>query len=224
MKRYVQAAITFLSIFCLLICVFNNREKNFATDGERFQYEYESVNGKRDDYGEKMRNLSISAENPMVYESYEGVIERIEGKETFVVYFGYAKCPWCRGAMEAILNSAKQCNVNTIYYVDVYNSRDLYELKDGNAVQKKKGENGYVRLLTLLENVLSDYELANEDGTLLNVGEKRIYAPNLIVVKEGKPIGIAADSSLFTDPYGTITEEISLDMQKIYNELFLLLQ
>ena len=65
--------------------------------------------------------------------------------------------------------------------------------------------------------------LIDENDNEIEVGEKRIYAPNVIAVKDGIAVGIASDSGLFEDAYGEITDEIFADMCRIYFELFALI-
>ncbi|MCC8131254.1 MAG: hypothetical protein LUC38_10075 [Oscillospiraceae bacterium] len=218
-----RAGITVILVFMVLLVGCQSTEIEFETDAERFKYEYESVNGKLDYSWQKARNVSIDDDNPIVYASYSDLIDMIDSGETFAVYFGYNKCPWCRGAIEAILESAKEYGVQTLYYVDVYSSRDKYEVSNGQAVLKSEGEEGYRELIVLLAPVLDDYILEDDDGSEVDTGEKRIYAPNVIVVKNGEAVGIADDSELFTDPYGEITDEIYSDMVNIYSEVFAML-
>lgn len=194
--------------------------KTFSTDAERFEYEYESINGKFDDHFQKSRVLDIPKDNPIVYSSYSEIVNYMNSKNSFAVYFGFSKCPWCRGYIGAILESAKDCGIETVYYIDVYDSRDSYEIKDNKPQQTKKGAEGYDTLLEKMENVLSDYVLNDNNGNEINTGEKRIYAPNLIIVKDGVAIELAPDCELFTDPYEEITEEIYQDMKQIYMNAF----
>lgn len=198
----------------------DNAQVEFASDAERFQYEYETINGKYDDYGQILRSVSINNDNPMVYASYTDIIAQIESDATFAVYFGFPKCPWCRGTLEAMLESAKKNNIDLIFYVDISDSRDTYEIKNGTAVKVDDGNEEYGSLLSLLAPVLEDYILVDADGNEICAGEKRIYAPNVVVIKNGEAVGIAADSLLFTDPYGDITEDIYSDMLSNYDELF----
>ena len=221
LRQMFLVAMAFLILF--LSGCSENKRVNFASDAERFQYEYESMNGKYDDYGKKLRSVLVDGDNPMVYASYANIVAQIEGDATFAVYFGFAKCPWCRGALEAMLESANSNNIDRIYYVDIYDSRDTYEIRDGTAVKVDDGNEGYGDLLSLLAPVLEDYVLEDADGKEIYAGEKRIYAPNVIVVKDGEAAGIATDSKLFTDPYGDITEQIYSDMLSNYDELFELL-
>lgn len=155
----------------------------------------------------------------MVYASFPQIAEKIERGESFVVYFGYAKCPWCRSCLTALLESANNHGITQILYVDISDSRDTYVLKNGIAIKTIEGAQGYAELLELLEPVLDDYVL-QENGEEIPVGEKRIYAPNVIAVRDGAPIAIAADSALLTDPYGEITAQIYDDQIKCFDAVF----
>lgn len=215
--------LAFVCVLLLAIAGCRQSTPQFSSDAERFQYEYESMNGKYDDHGHKMRDLSIPVENPMVYSSFSDIIQRITANETFVVYFGYTKCPWCRGNIEALLTSAAECGLNVIYYVDVYTNRDTYEINNGEPTKVKDGAEGYNELLELLGPVLQDYTLEDNNGNSINTGEKRIYAPNVIVVKDGTAVGIASDSEAFQDAYGDITDEAFSEIRQNYIDLFALL-
>ena len=127
------------------------------TDAIKFKSEYEAVNGeKQGDY--TVRKLSISEENPFIYSSAEEIVKKINNNETFVVYFGFATCPWCRSVLPSLIDSAKDNNVDVIYYVDVLNIRNKYELDENNkAVETVKGSDAYYELLTLLDSVLDEY-------------------------------------------------------------------
>ena len=212
----------------VLIAAFGQYKKEtpptFATDAEKFKYEYEAVNGKHDENGMKTRTLNIAEDNPIIYASYTDIIEYMEQRKSFGVYFGYAECPWCRSCIEAILESAADCGIDSVYYVDIHNNRDVFEIKNGDVVKTQTGEAGYILLLSKLENVLSDYILCDADGKEIEVGEKRIYAPNLIIVKNGTAVKLANDDDLLEDPYGDIAEETYRNMKEVYMDAFSVLK
>ena len=224
----MKKCLIFICVFGLIAAVFSKYKKEsipvFATDAERFKYEYEAVNGKHDKNGMKIRTLSIAEDNPIIYASYIDIVQYMERGESFGVYFGYAECPWCRSCIEAILESALECGIDSVYYVDIHNNRDVFEIKNGNVIKTQNGEDGYSLLLSKLENVLSDYILYDTDDKEYKVGEKRIYAPNLIIVKDGTAVKLAKDDDLFEDPYGDITEEMYQDMKEIYMKTFSVLK
>ena len=212
----------FVAIFLLLMVGCSTGQIELS-DADCFRLEYESLNGTYDEYGQAIRSVSIPEDNPMVYSSYTGIIERIKQKESFVVYFGYADCPWCRSTLEALIESANNNGLDEIYYVDVSDSRDTAAFIDGAVVQLFEGAEGYDELLTLLYPVLEDYILSDAEGNAIYAGEKRIYAPNVIAVKDGIPVGIASDTPLLMDPYEDLTTEIYNDMLFRYDTLFSLL-
>lgn len=186
------------------------------TDAEIFKKEYESLNGKTTETGKTYRTVEIPKENPFVYQTAEQIVERIDKKESFVVYFGFAKCPWCRSMVEQLIKSAADNGITTIYYVDVLDIRDEFELSNTEGpTQTKEGTEGYNNLLDRLDSVLADYKIVNDAGEQVNVKEKRIYAPNVVAVVEGEPEklveGVSAD---LKDPYSELTNEM---IEESYN-------
>lgn len=203
MKKIVLIITIVLSLFLLTGCV----DKN--SDAYKFKTEYESINSEDNGHGNKYRELSIPNDNPFIYQTPEELLERVNNNESFVVYFGFKECPWCRSILEQLIKSAKDKNVDTIYYVDVKEIRDVKEIDDnGNIITTKEGNVAYMELVEKFSNVLSDYTLTKDDQKI-NVGEKRIYAPNIIAVSNGKAIqmeeGLPKD---FTDPYSKLTSKV----------------
>ena len=181
-----------------------------SSDAYQFKEEYESLNGEDNGNGKTIRTISIPEDNPFVYKSSDDIVKMIENKETFVVYFGFAKCPWCRSMIEQLIKSAKDNNIDTIYYVDVLEIRDTYQVnEEGEAVKTQDGTTGYNSLIELIGDVLSDYNLTDADGNKVEVGEKRIYAPNVVVVVNGKAEKMVEGiSEKLEDPYSKLTDEM----------------
>lgn len=203
-----------ITIFLLLVMTITmtgcNKKENKQTDGYKFKEEYMSVNGLENASGKKNREVTIDEKNPMVYSTAEEIADKIENKETFVVYFGFPTCPWCRSMIEQLLKCAKDNNQEKIYYVDVQEIRDKYSLNDEGELEKtEEGSEGYNRLIELMKDVLSDYTLTDENGNSKSTGEKRIYAPNVVAVVNGKPEKmVEGTSSKLEDPYAELTEEM----------------
>ena len=142
-------------------------------------------------------------------------------KETFVVYFGFNSCPWCRSVIETLIKVSKDNNIDTIYYVDVKDIRDVMVLDGDEAITDKEGSKGYYKLIEYFDNVLDDYTLNNEDGDIIKTGEKRIYAPNVIVVKNGKAKALVTGiSEKQTKPNMELTDEMKEDTYNQFDELF----
>ena len=224
----MKKTLALICLFALLFALLGGCKKEstpvFATDAEQFKYEYESVNGKLDESGMESRMLDIPIDTPIVYASYSDILKYMEQGDSFAVYFGFAECPWCRSCLQAILESAIECSIYPLYYVDVHTSRDTFEIKNRKAVKTKDGDECYDLLLKKLEDVLSDYVLYDTNGDKIKVGEKRIYAPNLIIIEDGVAVKLADDGGLFANPYEDITEEMYEDMKVIYTDTFSLLK
>ena len=70
-------------------------------------------------------------------------------------------------------------------------------------------------------NVLSDYNLKNEDGEEISTGEKRIYAPNVVAVVNGKAEKMTEGiSEKLVDPYSKLTEEMLDESYNSFNCLW----
>ena len=100
------------------------------TDAYKFKTEYESLNGAENDYGKKYRSLKINKKNRIIYSTAKEIVKKTENKDTFIVYFGFSKCPWCRSMIENLVDLSI-ANGMDIYYVDVLDIRDTIEMVDG---------------------------------------------------------------------------------------------
>ncbi len=208
MKKYLRAIVSVLLVLAFVVGCGNEKIDENLPDNERFKVEYESKNGKKDDHLMKMRSVSIPSDNPIIYVSCADVVNMVKDGKTFWLYCGFAKCPWCRGNIEAMLQAADDCDVDCIYYLDVYTCRDVYELKDGEPVLKTEGDDDYMKLVELFEPVLDDYTLYDKNEEKIKVGEKRIYAPNVILINDGLAEKLTTGSDAFEDSYGEISEEL----------------
>ena len=206
-------------IFILIIVVsLTGCGKTKETDALKFREEYMSLNGEKNDYGKKIRSINIPKENPFVYQTAEELAERIEKKESFLVYFGFAKCPWCRSVLEELIKALDDNDIDKIYYVDVLDIRDVKEVdEEGNIITTKEGTEGYKKLINQLDEVLEDYTLAKDEETI-SAKEKRIYAPNIVAISNGKPIQLETGiSEKLKDPYGKLTSEIKKYAYNTFN-------
>ncbi len=177
------------------------------TDAYKFKQEYESLNNEDNGNGKKYRELNIDKKNRIKYSTAKEIVEKTENNETFVVYFGFSKCPWCRSMIENLIDLSIENEID-IYYVDVLDIRDTIEYVDGELKTTKEGDKDYMKLIELYGDVLSDYNVKNGDKKI-NTGEKRIYAPNVVAVVNGEAKEMVEGvSEKLEDPYGEITEEM----------------
>jgi thiol-disulfide isomerase/thioredoxin len=187
------------------------------TDAEKFKEEYESLNNTTNESnGKTIREVTIPDDNPIIYSTIEEINEKIDNKDSFLVYFGFNSCPWCRSVIEELISTAKEENISKIYYVDVKDIRDVKELdEDGNVITSKEADASYYELLDKLSDVLEDYTLYNDDNEEISTGEKRIYAPNVVAITSGKAAQLESGiSSSQTDGYQELTEDMKKETSK----------
>jgi thiol-disulfide isomerase/thioredoxin len=217
--RILMCVCLIISIFTLTACSKNDSTDNSAAVS--FKEEYESLNGTTNESGKEHRTITIDEDNPYVKVSADKIVEMIENKETFYVYFGANWCPWCRSVLEKSIEVDKDNNIKTIYYVDITDIRDTLEYVDKKIETTQSGSDAYYKLIELLDNVLDDYTLYDGNNKEVETNEKRIYAPNFIYVKNGNAVKkISAISEAQTDSRETLTDEILNDEEKAFDEFF----
>ena len=216
-NRLFMIIVTVLAAIVLVLNIQKVISNNSQTDGIKFKEEYEKLNGKKNDQGKKYREITIDSKNKMVYKTTEEVLNLIDKKKSFVLYFGFDTCPWCRSVVPTLASISKELN-QKVYYIDVKDIRDTYELDDDNKPKLvKKGSKDYSKLLEKLEPVLEDYTLTDSDNNEIKVGEKRIYAPSIVSVIDGKAKELTTGiSDKQTDGYMKLTKEME---KETYNKI-----
>ncbi len=216
-KRVV--AITFLLFGLFLLTSCDNVFKAEKSDALKFKEEYETLNNGDNGAGRNYRPLEIAEDNPFIYTTAEELVKKIDADETFLVYFGYPTCPWCRSMLPSLMQALNDNHISRIYYVNVLDIRNSLEYNDGIKTVKE-GSKGYTDLLDRLGNILEDYELQDDNGTAVTTGQKRIYAPTILSVLngEGKILKTSADT-LLTDAYQELTPEINDSIYKACREV-----
>ena len=215
-KKIIFIIIIIIVLLLLVGAFLLLNKKNENSDATRFKEEYESLNNTNTESGKKVRNIEIPSNNPIIYSNEDEIVEMINNKETFVVYFGFPNCPWCRSVLPNLLEAASDLKLDKLYYVNVLDIRDKIEYKDGNLTTTKEGTKGYYKLLELLDKVLSDYSIEDDNGNELATGEKRIYAPNVVGIVDGKAEKLTEGiSKKQTDAYMKLTRVMN---KESYND------
>ncbi len=196
---------------------------NQNKDALRFKREYESLNNTiRESDGEKYNNVSIPKDNPIKYVTVEEVVELLDSKKA-IIYIGANWCPWCRNMLEPMLEVAKKLNIKTIYYLNLDDDKSNYEIQNKELKQVNKGTKSYYELLDKLKDYLKDYELTDSEGNTYATGEKRIYIPFFITVKNGGIVdakGISRTLEEGQTKYSEITENQYNDLYNSFYETF----
>ena len=196
-------------------------------DALKFKQEYESLNGTVAFGDIKYNNLEISENNPIKYSNYEKVIDVIKN-ESGIIYLGFPGCPWCRSALPILLDVAEDNDINTIYYINIKEDRDAFVVEDNELVyqvdeegNEKKGAEGYFDLMDALDKHLTEY-IVSYEGKEYKTGEKRIYAPTVVFVRDGKVLGLhvsTVDSQ--KSGFDKMTEDQVDELYGIYEEYIL---
>ncbi len=218
-KRKIIIGIIIL-ILILIILGIAYIYKNY--DGIKFKREYELLNNTiREDDGEKYNAVSINLNNPMKYISAKEAIKVINN-ENAIIYFGANWCPWCRNAVEVLIESAEKYNVDTIYYVDMDKLRNIWEVKNGKLLKVQNEGDGYYDLLKSLDEVLdNDTYKINDNDKEYDTKEKRIYMPFVIEVKNGNIVDFhtgTVDLKKKQSKYDKLTNSQKEELLNIYDK------
>lgn len=210
-----------------LVIVACTNKKEQLSDAKKFKNEYESYNGKiRQKNNMVNRTINIPEDNPFVYISSDELIKKIEEKEDFFLYLGSPECPWCRSSIEMAIEVSKENEIDTIYYLDIWDEngqeifRDLYAIVNNKLVKKVEGDPNYYKFLDYFNAYLDDYVL-NDGEKDIQVGEKRVYIPLYMHIAGGDVIEMtSAQSQNQDDGYMELNETIKEDQRKQFEKLY----
>lgn len=138
-------------------------------------------------------------EHVFVDMTVEDFVQEMHNNSSFVIYFGFAQCPWCKVAMP-ILNEVAKSHDISVGYIDTRKNPEAKSNLD-----------------------LEDYDqLVEEIGEYLpydSDGIRHLYTPFVVFVKDGKVVS-THQGTLPTQEDPAIpltTEEIEL-LSSIYEE------
>ena len=216
-------------VLTISLILFSGCGSKKDSDSTKFKSDYEQMNGKVNSSNKEYRTVKIDSENKFVEITEEELIKKFENKESFYIYFGSTLCPWCRSVIEMADKVSRENNIDVIYYFDIWDSegkeifRDTYRLDENNNPELvSNGSENYKKIIEILSSVLSDYTLKDSQGNTINVGEKRIYAPNFIYILNGKPIRLVTGISQKqgNDSRAELTKEILEDEETAFSKFF----
>ena len=149
-------AVLVVGIVFILLSVFGS-----SSDENKFENEYEKLNNVATENGEKYPRVSIGRNNKIKYATYDEILDIFENNKDAVIYFGYAKCLYCRTAIQVLVDTANDTKLKEIYYLDVETKGDKYE-----------------ELLT----TLGDNFINTENGG------RELYSPLVLFVAKGRVV------------------------------------
>lgn len=125
------------------------------------------VNETEGEYFSKL--YDVAKDNPYKRISSNDALDMIKNG-TGILYLGYNTCPWCKQIVPILNDSAKDRNINSIYYIE-----DFYDMRpDKNS--NPKNIDDYNELLELLKNIILEDDYNN----------KIIRVPLILFIKNGK--------------------------------------
>lgn len=118
----------------------------------------------------------VDENNVFVYKSIDDILITLD-KGTGIIFLGFPECSWCQNYVKYLNDVAVSKNIDIIYY---YNFKSI---RESNTEKYKK-----------LVSRLGDYLFLDDTGCY------RLYAPTLVIVKEGKILSFDNETSLMTNP------------------------
>ena len=201
-----------------------------SKDALAFKEDYEKLNGQETASGKLYREITIDPDNPFVYADCADIVKMMDEGQTFIVYFGANWCPWCRSVLPTFISKAKENKINTVYYVDLKPDNDeekeirnVYAVDENGVIYRShEGTEAYNQFIKKAAAVLADYQRSDVeslDGTEWE-GEKRVGAPNFVLVVNGEAVDMTLGISLQQDdPYMELTADILEDVADIFQKL-----
>lgn len=128
------------------------------------------------------KEYEITENNVFVYRDIKQIIKILENG-TGIVYLGFPECPWCKAYVKHLNETALTNNLDKIYYFNILEDR-------------KNNTEEYQKIVEILKEYLR-YD---------DEGNKRIYVPAVISVKNGIITGFDDETSYDTKNYDTPEE------------------
>lgn len=210
MKKSSMIIIALVTVFAIFIGYkyIQDKEETVSLDAVKFEKEYETLNNRVNKTNNKVYpKVEIPTDNVIKYSSYDEILEILKSG-TGVIYLGYPECPWCRNLVPILLSASEEVELDTIYYLNIKEDRDLLILDEKkNIITEKDGSKKYFELLKALDEILDEYVLTDNEGNEVKTGKKRIYVPLVIFVKDGKIVAHHTDTvETQEDPYIALTD------------------
>ena len=217
-QHYIIGAVV---LALILILVGTLLFKAGSKDGAKFKSEYEKLNGEKASNDKSYQTLKIDKNNKVKYISLDEAVG-ILTDGTGIIYFGMPDCPWCRGIVPVLLDKMNCSCLENLYYVDMKDERNTYEVKDDKPVETKKASSAYYQILELLDDYLENYSIKDDEGVEHVVPEKRAYVPLVVAVKKGKVISAHTGSVELGDtqsPFDDLTDIQKSELEVIFDKM-----
>ena len=214
--------IPFLLIICIAVwsmLVYLKNKNNTTSDAYKFRTEYAELNNQTNESnGKTYPTVDLNNNNPFVYASVDD-IKNLFDNGTGVIYFGFPTCPWCRNLVPVLNEAVNNTSIEKVYYYNIKSIRSSISFDDNNKLVNEKGDDFYYYLLDKLDSYLTEYTIKDKNNKDYDTKEKRLYAPTVVFVKEGKIIGVhegTVDSQ--EDPYVVLDDKQKDELMSIFQD------
>jgi len=214
--------IPFLLIICIAVwsmLVYLKNKNNTTSDAYKFRTEYAELNNQTNESnGKTYPTVDLNNNNPFVYASVDD-IKNLFDNGTGVIYFGFPTCPWCRNLVPVLNEAVNNTSIEKVYYYNIKSIRSSISFDDNNKLVNEKGNDFYYYLLDKLDSYLTEYTIKDKNNKDYDTKEKRLYAPTVVFVKEGKIIGVhegTVDSQ--EDPYVVLDDKQKDELMSIFQD------
>lgn len=229
----VVIIILFLFIGTFIFYIFNELLQENDIDNKpitineaiTFKKTYEALN---DDTSFDYKKIEIPEINPMIAIDIQELISKMDNKETFIVFFCSPTSQWCRSMVVQMIETAKELDIDSIYYLSINDIKDVYELDGKKVVQTIEGTNEYHSLLEKLDNILENYpdltyKNKKKKTISIKVKNKYIKEPSIIYVKDGVATSMCdgitdKQSSPVEVVEKEVTDEVKQEMLDLFNK------
>ena len=165
MQKYLQLIysnirliiFTMIIIIISFILIINNHLKNnnlAVTNKEntKFREEYEILNNEKTSDGIEYPEVNLIFNN-IEYLTIDEALD-ILNNGTAVIYVGYAECLYCRSAVQVLVDTAKDMELESIYYLDISEIWDIKELdENNNIITTKEAHEKYNEYFALYKSI-----------------------------------------------------------------------
>lgn len=212
-------------LLTIILIIFNSIRYNnilytLGSDNSQFKEEYESLNDDRSVEGKQYPEVNLNLNfNEIKYLNIEEVLD-ILYNGTGVIYIGYAECIYCRSAIQVLTDTAKDLELEVIYYLDinkVWGKKELDE--NNNVITVEEASPSYDKLLERLgEEYTEPYILKSSNGDDIETEAKRPKIPLVLFVVDGNIVSSNV-GTLFSqeDPYQALDDDQIKGLSEIYS-------
>jgi len=215
MKKKIIIGISIIFVIAVmgLVVVSMKTDKptiTYTEDELKFKNEYENINGTNYNEDNIYKTVNIENDNNVVYVNDSEILKLLE-EGTNIIYFGWPECNWCRSIVPTLLETIKENEIDTLYYYNFKSLRVAYE--NNNDPKKVEIYESIIKIIG--EDIETTFDKDSDRS-----GEKKILAPTVVFIKDGKYVGLhvkTVDSHLKSSD--ELDEKQLLELKNIYQDL-----